>query len=131
MRNPILCPLCHKTSVKHSRFTRKDTGETIQRYKCSACHKTFKDPRHYTDPFFKSMRTNPNVFIEAINRFSKAESIRSIARELHIRPNTIINWITKVKREQLLFRTFLKTKGNYSPSQIDELIDKFFGVLNG
>lgn len=130
MDKEIPCPLCHKTCIKHSKFEVKASGRLAQRYRCKPCSITFSFPT--LPSFFKRAHTPVEKFDRAIMLFSTRPgwSLRAIAKELRTRPNTIIEWINKVKNKQLEYRNHLKTDLSQTDDAIDALFDLLFERVN-
>ena len=121
------CPYCQQNSIKHGVFKPKDKKPKVQRYKCGSCHRTFKSYKHQ---FFLRLRVSYYEFDYAIKLCSQGRSIRSIAKQFKRRPNTVLEWVRRVKNSQIAYRDYLIKNHSYTNDQADEFIRNLFESLN-
>lgn len=101
------CPECSRASrfIKYGKFTLRD-GSVVQRIKCTRCKKCTLciSERHL---FFNKMHVLPKQFNDAIRSYAYGEAKAHIAKRLKTRPNTVINWIKRVRNNKHLYRDYL------------------------
>ena len=106
------CPKCKRLQpcIRYGSFKLKN-GQFAQRIRCKTCGKTSVYYRH---PFFNGMRFNPGMIHRAMLLYYKGNhAIKEIALKLKTRPNTIIDWIRKVRSHEKLYTVYLKKYRNY------------------
>lgn len=116
------CPKCGKSNAVRYGKIRLKRGYT-QRLRCLSCNRT--SLLSYREPFFRRMRTPEHVIHNALEKYINLISIRKIARELKVRPNTIVNWVMKVYDDPLQYKTFMKKSMRFS----DRAAVKFFSNI--
>ncbi|HAZ10782.1 MAG TPA: hypothetical protein DCY56_06735 [Candidatus Omnitrophica bacterium] len=118
------CQKCHKPTsyIRHGKFALK-TGRHVQRIRCKNCGKT--SIISYSPFFFDRMHTDPEKFNKAMSLYKEGYSIKSIALQLKMRPNTVIDWIKKVKQYKYLYISYLKKYRSYNYRQVAEFFKDF------
>ena len=122
MEHKRICPKCKKLThyIHYGRF-KVGYNKFAQRVRCmaSVCRKTSTLP--YQHPFFSKMKTTPEEFHEAIKLYGSGYPIKHIAKQFKKRPNTIIDWVKKVKSNKFSYSNYLKTYLNYDYMRIKAL----------
>ena len=114
------CPRCAASGViKHGRFNRAEDAQSIQRYLCKACGKTFSSATF--TPTYRQKRRRLNRLIEADIASSTAQ--RRIAIKHGCARNTVARKITFLaERARLKIETWLASQSPFTDLQWDELI---------
>lgn len=120
------CPKCKKlrSCIHHGKLILK-SGRAVQRIRCLSpdCNKT--STVRYQHSFLNKMHTCLRDFHEVIALYSSGNTIKDVASKLRKRPNTIIDWVRKVKAKIHSYRSCLKTSGDYTNEEIESHIYAF------
>ena len=71
------------------------------------------------------MHVRLKEFHEAIEYYSNGHTIKDISKQLNKRPNTIIDWVKKVKRNIKSYRSCLIFNNDYEDDEIDSVLYSF------
>lgn len=101
------CQKCGRrnTAIRYGKFTLKN-GKTVPRIRCLACKRTSFLP--YREVFLNKMRVSGDVLYRALLMYIHGRQIKHIAEELNTRPNTVINWITKVCMQPNEYKEYIR-----------------------
>lgn len=125
MDKRITCPKCQKlhSCIRYGNLKLRNR-QLAQRIRCKTCGETSVYYRH---PFFTDMRFSPGEVHKAMLLYYEGNhTIKEIALQLKTRPNTIINWIRKVRENKKLYADYLNKYRNYDSRNVEY----FFYHLN-
>ena len=97
-------------------FVREAAPHRIQRYRCSACHRSFSSQTFSTTYWLR----RPDLPHQLFGRLLSCSAYRQIARDLGVSPTTVLRQVERLGRHCLLFHERLRPKqGPAEPLAID------------
>lgn len=119
---PKECPKCKATGkffIKKGYYKNKNDHQPVPRYQCKVCKKQFGS--HTSLPTYKQKK--PQLNYEIYQRYSSAESLRRMARNLKCNLKTVVNKLFFIAKQARLFHDQHIQKGGIQTSyaQFDEM----------
>ena len=116
----LLCIYCNSTNTKRI-GKRKNKNQTIQRYKCKKCSKTFTDLASKNKTYPIKTILNTLSCYNLGNSQSKTSKIISQKYKIKLPQKTISNWINEYKQILPFYRIRPEAIKLYPPEEVIEL----------
>lgn len=109
---PPHCP--YSTCINYSRpsnpfwYTRNGSHDTktfgrVPRFRCKACERTFSTQTFSID-YYSKMKLN---YVDIYTKINSGTGIRTIARDMRVKPESIINRINRMGRTAVILNQFI------------------------
>lgn len=89
-----------------------------QRYYCTTCRHSFSADKH---TFFATIRSPRSVVLEAVALLTERNSLRAVARLMHLSPNRILHWLDLAGQQAAAVSAERIRELHLTQVQIDEL----------
>lgn len=102
-------------------FLRAAAPHRIQRYRCSACHRSFSSQTFSTTYWLR----RPDLPRRIFGRLLSCAAYRQIARDLGVSPTTVLRQVERLGRHCLLFHERLRPKGGPAETLVIDGFESF------